>query len=210
MIIINHKVNSVEKLKQLPTNTGVEIDLRPDGNRIILHHDPFVHGEDFEEWITHYRHALLVLNIKSEGIEERVLEIVERHGIKEYFLLDQSQPFLIKYARQGFRKTAVRFSEMEAIEMALNFAGKVDWVFIDNTTHLPTENGAFEQLKKHFKICIVGPELLGRKGELAVTKEIARRYDVDAVLTDNLAGWTMDHSVVQHTETDSRTHHREQ
>ncbi len=194
MLLINHRVNTIEKLKQTPLSAGVEIDIRPSGNTLILHHDPFVEGENFEDWLKHYHHALLVLNVKSEGIEDRVIALMEKYGITNYFLLDQSQPFLIKYARAGFRKTAVRFSEMESIEMALNFAGMVDWVFIDNTTHLPTENGAFERLKKHFKLCIVGPELLGRTNELEITKEIARKYAVDAVLTKDIPGWLHDAS----------------
>ena len=192
MIVVNHKINTIEKLKNTPVDCGVEIDLRPSansGSKIILNHEPFEHGEDFEEFLKHYNHKLLILNVKSEGIELKVLELVRKYNIQDYFFLDVSFPFMIKYINQGITKFAVRFSEYEAIETCLNLIGKVEWVFIDNMTHLPTENDSFNILKKHFKLCIVSPELLKRDNEIEETKEIMKKYNVDVVLTDHIDKW---------------------
>ena len=49
MEFIAHRINTIEELKQVPTEYGVELDLRDFGERLVLQHDPFKDGEDFEE-----------------------------------------------------------------------------------------------------------------------------------------------------------------
>lgn len=188
MLIINHQINTIEELKNTPKEFGIEIDIRAYNNKLILHHDPFIEGEDFEEFLKHYDHAFLILNIKCEGIEKRVIELVEKQGISDYFLLDVTPPFIFKLINQGISKIAVRFSEFEDIQTCLNLKSKIEWVFIDNLTHLPTENNSFQRLREHFKLCIVSPELL-KRDEIEKTKDILRDNPVDAVLTDKPLEW---------------------
>jgi len=189
MIVVNHRVNTVEKLKNTPESCGVEIDLRTWEDKIILQHEPFSKGEFFDDFLKHYNHRLLILNVKSEGLEPSILESIKKFRVKDYFFLDTSFPFIIRYIKSGIKNIAVRFSEFESIETCLGLKGKVEWVFVDNFTRLPVENNSFDALKKYFKICIVSPELLNRKEEMQITKKIAERYDVDAVLTDNVREW---------------------
>jgi hypothetical protein len=188
MLLINHKVNTIEKLQATPVQCGVEIDIRAYADRLVLHHDPFVEGCDFEEWLQQYNHAFVIFNIKCEGIEEEVIRLAEKYGILNYFLLDVTPPFMFKLINKGVHKLACRFSEFESIETCLNLIGKVKWVFIDNLTHLPVQGRAFEKLREHFKLCIVSPELLQRD-EVAMTKQLLIDNPVDAVLTDNVGGW---------------------
>ena len=103
----------------------------------------------------------LILNIKSEGIEEEVLRLVKKYNVADYFFLDTSIPFMVKYINKGWTKFAVRFSEHEPLELALKFKDKVEWVWVDCFTQLPLNNESYTQLKKHFKICLVSPELQG-------------------------------------------------
>lgn len=188
MIIIKHRVNTVKELKNVPREFGVETDIRPYGKRLILHHEPFVDGEDFEDFLKHYKHRFVIFNIKSEGIEGEVMRLAEKYGVKEYFLLDVSFPFIIKYVNQGVTKLAARYSEYESAETCLNLKGKVEWVFVDNLTHLPLDCPEFQELKKHFKVCIVSPELLQRD-EIPETRELVKRFPVDAVLTKDVGAW---------------------
>src|SRR5215470_14481721 len=101
MLYIQHRVNTIEQLQNTPINYGVELDLRDRGDRLILQHDPFQDGEDFEEYLRHYHHALMILNIKSERIEHRVLELIHAVGVSEYFFLDSSFPMIRTLVRQG-------------------------------------------------------------------------------------------------------------
>jgi len=189
-LIIKHRVNTIEELKNTPKQYGVEIDIRPYEDKLILHHDPFNLGDEFEEFLKHYTHALLILNIKSEGIEERVLSLVRKYEVNNYFLLDVSPPFIIKLINKGEHDIAIRFSEFECIETCMNFIGKVDWIFIDNITHLPIENDSFKKLRKYFKLCIVSPELLGRD-DLENTKKVLLSNPVDAILTKKIYDWNI-------------------
>ena len=96
MEIILHRRNSIQSLKKTPITYGVEVDIRSKGEELILNHDPFQVGERFSEWIRNYKHGTLILNVKEEGLEEKILKYVNLHKIKSYFFLDQSFPFLIK------------------------------------------------------------------------------------------------------------------
>lgn len=87
MNFIAHRINTIDELKTIPFEYGVEIDIRDSNNRLILQHDPFKDGEDFDEYLKHYRHGILILNIKSERIEMKVLELIEKYNIKDYFFL---------------------------------------------------------------------------------------------------------------------------
>jgi len=93
MKFIQHRVNTVEQLRGVPPEYGVELDLRDRGERLILVHDPFQDGEDFGPYLREYRHGTMILNVKSERIEPRVLEELEAAGtVDDYFFLDCSFP----------------------------------------------------------------------------------------------------------------------
>jgi len=189
MILVNHRVNTIRALQGTPKEYGVEIDIRPYNGRLVLNHEPFADGDDFETFLQNYNHKLLILNIKSEGIEKRVMDLVNKYNVNDYFFLDITFPFMVKYIKQGWNKMALRFSEYESIETCLSLKGKVEWVFVDNFTRLPVENNSFNILKQYFRLCIVSPELLNRGAEIPATKELAENYGVDAVLADDLDAW---------------------
>jgi len=169
MNFISHRRNTTEELKATPTEYGIEVDIRSDNGQLIIHHDPFAKGEDFEGWIKHYQHGTLILNIKEEGLEARLINLMKQCGITDYFFLDQSFPFLIKWSKLGERRCAVRVSEFESIETALTLAGKIDWVWVDCFTHFPLGNQDAKRLQDvGFKLCLVSPELQGRPAETAI------------------------------------------
>jgi hypothetical protein len=190
MLKIAHRVNSIEKLKETPTEYGVELDLRPDADKIVIHHEPFQGGEDFEEWLKHYNHSLIILNTKAEGMEERLIGLMEKHNVKDYFFLDLSLPYLIKYMKKGVSKIAVRFSEYEPLEFVMKFAGKVEWVWVDCFNHLPLNADNYKVLKQHFKLCLVSPELQGYAVErISEFKTQLEGLEIDAVCTKRPDLW---------------------
>jgi hypothetical protein len=163
MKLIAHRRNTIAELKATPTKYGIEVDIRSIGERLVIHHDPYVEGESFENWIAAYRHGTLILNVKEEGLEARLIALMKTHGIEDYFFLDQSFPFLIKWAKLGERRCAVRVSEFESVDTAMTLAGKVDWVWVDCFTHFPLSGGDAKRLQEAgFGLCLVSPELQGR------------------------------------------------
>lgn len=194
MKFIAHRINTVEELKKIPTEYGVELDLRDRGERLILQHDPFKDGEDFEEYLKHYHHGLMILNIKSERIEHRVLELVHKYNVKEYFLLDSSFPMIFLLSNEGEKNIALRFSELEGLDTILSMKGKVKWVWVDCFTKLPIDNKNFQILKEAgFQLCLVSPELQKRESDLADYKDYLHREGVlfDAICTKvyNTSKW---------------------
>ena len=65
MIKIIHRVNKNADLKNISLDMGVEVDIRSKGNELIIHHDPFENGEKFEDWLIHYNHKFLILNVSN-------------------------------------------------------------------------------------------------------------------------------------------------
>lgn len=194
MKLISHRRNTRDELNATAEKYGVEVDIRSHGDALIIHHDPCMPGESFDEWIADYRHGTLILNVKEEGLESRLIDLMQSRGITDYFFLDQSFPFLIKWANKGEHRCAVRVSEFESIETALTLAGKVDWVWVDCFTRFPLNHADAQRLQgAGFKLCLVSPELQGRNAEAeipALVKLLGERNIVaDAVCTKRPDIW---------------------
>jgi hypothetical protein len=194
MKLIAHRRNTINELNALPTRYGVEVDIRSYDKRLIIHHDPFIDGEYFEDWIAAYQHGTLILNVKEEGLEGRLINLMQSHGIEDYFFLDQSFPFLVKWAKVGEHRCAIRVSEFEAIETALALAGKVDWVWVDCFNYFPLSHEDAQRLKNAgFKLCLVSPELQGRDAETEIPQLIQllgeRDIQAEAICTKRPDLW---------------------
>jgi hypothetical protein len=193
MKLIAHRRNTVAELQATPPQYGVEVDIRSWGDRMVIHHDPFVEGENFETWLAAYRHGTLILNVKEEGLEARLVELMRNRGIADYFFLDQSFPFLVKWSKAGLRNCAVRVSEFEAVETALTLAGKVDWVWVDCFTHFPLSGEEARRLQQAgLRLCLVSPELQGRDvAEIATLAALLaeRGIKAEAVCTKRRDLW---------------------
>ncbi len=169
MKIIAHRRNSVADLIATPTHYGVEVDIRSQGQELIINHDPFEEGVRFEDWLSQYRHGTLILNVKEEGLEERLIYSMQSKGCEDFFFLDQSFPFLVKWSKKGEKRCAVRISEFESIETALSLAGRVNWVWVDCFTRFPLTGKQAEQLQMAgLRLCLVSPELQGRHAETEI------------------------------------------
>ena len=184
MEFIIHRINTIKELKQIPKEYGCEIDIRTDGSRLILNHDPFTSGDFLTDYLDEYNHGTLVLNIKESGIEDIVLEEVKKRGIKSFFLLDVEFPYLFSAIKKGERNIAVRFSEKEPIENVFIFKDKLDWVWIDTITKLPI-NKSNHNVLKSFKTCLVCPSRWGRDNEIKKTKEQLFQFDINFIMTEN-------------------------
>ncbi len=112
----------------------MEVDIRSRVDELIVVHDPFERGVPFADWIAEYDHKFLILNVKEEGLEDRLLREMSERGIEDFFFLDQSFPFLIRTTRQGETRCAVRVSEYESVETALSLAGKVQCMRCEDPT----------------------------------------------------------------------------
>ena len=158
MHFIAHRVNTIKDLLNTSTKYGVEIDLRDFGEKLILQHDPFKDGECFEEYLKNYNHGTMILNIKSEGIEARVLKLIKKYSIQNYFFLDCSFPMINLLSSKGEKNIALRFSELEGLDSIRLMSQKVNWIWIDCFTKLPITPKNYKIFKSlNYKLCLVSP-----------------------------------------------------
>ena len=199
MKYINHRVNTIADLKKVPVTNGAEVDVRYHENDLILHHDPFLHHVNrptsLRAFVKHWQHAgPLILNLKSEGIEDVCIKLMDEFSIKDWFFLDMSMPFFVQYANKAKNQVienfssenlAVRYSEFEPIEYALAFEGKVKWVWVDCFTQLPLDINVVKTLHQSgFKICLVSPELQKHScSKISEIKNLTSKFSIDAVCT---------------------------
>jgi hypothetical protein len=180
---IAHRVNKISESRRLDPQYGVEIDLRDNlDGKIYLEHDPFKPGEDFEEYCAGYRNGLMILNIKSERVEYKALEIIKAAGIKDYFFLDSSFPMIWALSEQGNYNTALRFSEYEGLDTIRGMAGRAKWVWVDCFTKMPLVRSVSDELSSlGYKICVVSPELQGQPEKI---ERYAARLKNDGIAPD--------------------------
>jgi len=194
MEFIAHQINTIEELKCVPKEYGVEVDLRDHGNRLILQHDPFKDGEDFEDYLKYYDHGTMILNIKSERIEFRVLELLKKYKVERYFFLDSSFPMVYLLSEQGEKNIALRFSEFEGLDTIMNMKDRINWVWVDCFRKFPMDNishNIFTDIG--LKLCLVSPELQNRRNELKPCIKTLQngKIKIDAVCSkiDNYNTW---------------------
>lgn len=189
-----HRINTVDELRNVPSCYGVEIDLRDSGDRIILVHDPFSTGEDFETFLKAYQHSFIILNIKSERIEHRVLELLQKYKVTDYFFLDSSFPMIYLLSNNGESKVALRYSELEGIDTIRTMQGKVEWVWVDCFSKFPLDKATSMELKKlGYKLCLVSPELQGRAEDIESYADILNKegieFDMICTKIANIERW---------------------
>lgn len=198
MEFIAHRINTIEELDKLEDGYGVELDLRDNLNgRIYISHNPFEAGEDFEEYLKHYHHGTMILNVKSERIEHKILELLEQYHIRKYFFLDSSFPMIKLLSDLGEHHIALRFSELEGLDTIRNMAGKAEWVWVDCFTRLPIDREIFRELKSMgYKLCMVSPELEGQPEKIECYRNYLKEENIfmDAVCTKiyNVSLWRQD------------------
>jgi hypothetical protein len=177
----------------VPVEQGVEVDLRCEGGTLVLRHDAVGAGERFVDWLAGYHHALLIANVKEEGLEDLVLGALQAAGVTDFFFLDQSVPFLVRTVLGGEARCAVRVSEYEPPLLAGKLAGKARWVWLDCFRGGPPISDVDAGLLKAYgyRICVVSPELHspGRIDEVPQHAAWARRIKAHAVCTKRPDLW---------------------
>ncbi len=183
---IQHRVNRIKDLNSVSFQNGVEVDLRscplPNGF-IYLAHDAWSKGDSFEKWLKVYKKRKikgpLILNTKEDGLEEKIISMMKKYKISNYFFLDTSIPTLVRLSlKMNISQFAVRVSEYEDVKMALQFEGKVKWVWLDCFNGRPLSFAAMRSLKDRFKICLVSPELhTGSIKKISQFKRLAQHCD---------------------------------
>lgn len=171
MITCCHRINTSKELKNIPKKYGIEIDVNMFGKKLCLSHDPGNDAESLNRFLRFYNHKFLIVNVKSEGLEIKIMKILKKYKIKNFFFLDSSFPFIYKLSKTITKNFAIRVSDYENIQTAFNMKNKVNWIWLDCFQKYKISIKQIRLLKKNnFKICLVSPDLHGRK---------IRKVDID-------------------------------
>ena len=182
MILIKHRVNTIESLKKTSKEFGVEIDLRSNNKEIYLNHDPFKKGVKLSNWLKYFKHKLIVLNVKEEGLEKFILKELKKKNIKNFFFHDQSFSTLLKNMKK--MRVSIRYSEYEDLKKTKFLFKNIKWVWIDHFKKFELKNNFYRLLKKYkVNICIVSPELINLK-DVKKIKHLAKHLKKRKILID--------------------------
>jgi len=143
---------------------GVETDIRDANNDLIIAHDPFpkeiLYLERILEMFRSKNYTFpLALNIKSDGLAERLQALLKTYEIENYFCFDMSVPEGLQYQRIGL-KVYNRLSEYETQPFVYQDA---KGVWLDEFHGEWFDKDTFKNFNDtSTQICVVSPELHGR------------------------------------------------
>ena len=142
---------------------GTETDLRDRLGRLVISHDPPTGGEmladDFFRLFAEYDRSLpLALNIKADGLQGMVADLLGRHEIDNSFVFDMAVPDALGYFRRGL-KTFTRRSELEPVAP---FDERANGVWADAFFGDWSDLDELARLLDARPVCLVSPDLHGR------------------------------------------------
>ncbi|HBZ15801.1 MAG TPA: hypothetical protein DEO73_08585 [Pantoea sp.] len=142
---------------------GTETDIRDYMGQLVISHDiPNGEALSFKEMLRIYaeynkhNNMPLALNIKSDGLQEKLMCTLQEFNIENYFVFDMSIPDTLGYLKNAC-KTFVRYSEFEDLNELYNFAHGV-WLDGFNKD-LVNEDFLKKILSDNKSVCIVSPDL---------------------------------------------------
>ncbi|MBU0730880.1 MAG: hypothetical protein KKE17_01510 [Proteobacteria bacterium] len=174
MIILSHrgywkevseKNTAVAFERSFSLGFGTETDVRDLNGELVISHDPpvgdcFSVDNLFEIYTSFDTDLYLALNIKADGLQEKLQQKLKHYGISNYFVFDMSVPDALGYFKNGL-KAFTRQSEYETIP---SFYERAEGVWLDEFhSHWIDRDLLASHLQSGKKVCIVSPDLHGRE-----------------------------------------------
>jgi len=113
-----------------------------------------------ERFLTAYvaagRRGMLALNIKADGLQEALQDVLTRFDVTRYFVFDMSVPDTLGYIRRGL-PIAARLSEYEDGRW---FFDQADTIWLDAFEgEWYSREYVIDLLESGKRVCVVSPEL---------------------------------------------------
>jgi hypothetical protein len=197
MIIISHRgfwLDPSEKNQEIAFERsflygfGTETDIRDYCGDLVISHDIPDHNSmplsTFFEIYNKFDKGLpLALNIKADGLQERLKDYLQKYDITNYFVFDMAVPDGLSYVNSGL-KTFTRESEYER---APAFYEQAVGIWLDEFFEHWIDKSALEKHLNNQKfMCIVSPDLHKRtyEKEWANYKEVicTMQYNAESIM----------------------------
>lgn len=155
-----NSMNAFEKSFQV--GLGVETDVRDYcGNLVISHDIANCNNTSFEEFLSIYKKynsndMTLAINIKADGLQTKLMELLTKYNISNYFLFDMSIPEMVVYSRT----TLNFFTHQSEYGPSPILYDKAMGVWLDSFEDIWYSNSCIkEHLDNGKYVCIVSAEL---------------------------------------------------
>lgn len=159
----NEKNTKVAFQRSFNLGFGTETDIRDFNGELVISHDPpeskfqYLSVSDFFEMYKSIGDGLqLALNIKSDGLHEKLIKLINYYNISNYFVFDMSIPDTLGYLKYNSKI----FTRQSEYEINPAFYSQADGVWMDEFNQNWIEE---KVIKNHVsngkKVCIVSPEL---------------------------------------------------
>jgi len=140
-------------------NFGIETDVRDSQNSLVISHDMPKGGEmTLDELLkmAEGRAITFALNIKADGLAEKIDELLKSHKNKDCFVFDMAIPDMRAYLEVGIPV----FTRMSEIEKTPIWFEKAKGVWLDSFDYeWYGKNEINNILSENKEVCIVSPEL---------------------------------------------------
>jgi hypothetical protein len=174
MIIISHRglwknkkerntISAFERSFSL--GFGIETDIRDFNGCLVISHDmpdkDSINVESvFEKYKKHNKNLPLALNIKADGLQEPLLQLLIKYEIKNYFVFDMSIPDAFLFLEKGINT----FARQSEFENKPSFYDRVSGIWMDSfVKEWIGKKEIILHKENNKKVCLVSPELHGRK-----------------------------------------------
>ncbi len=170
MLILSHRgfwlsaseKNTVAAFKRsFEQGFGLETDIRDyQGDLVISHDIPVPTSLPFEDFLQIHRdigpHLPLAINIKADGLQVLIMDLLKKYQVSNYFTFDMSVPDMLGYLKADINV----FSRQSEYEPDPACYGQAEGIWLDGF-HGEWWSGQViqEHLDHHKKVCIVSPEL---------------------------------------------------
>jgi len=161
----NEKNTKEAFIRAFESGFGIETDFRDfNGELVISHNIPEGNELSASEFFKIYQKynvdSFLALNIKADGLQQKLKDLIIKYDIKNYFCFDMSIPDTLGYINHSLA-IASRHSEYE---QEFPFYEKSDFIWMDCfTSDWFGEMEITKHLDQDKKVCIVSPDLHKRE-----------------------------------------------
>lgn len=165
---------------------GTETDIRDYKGELVISHDiadeKCISVKEMLEIYNKYDSTLpLALNIKADGLQIKLKELLEEYKIENYFVFDMSVPDGLGYLKNNIKA----FTRESEYEKTPSFYDEAFGVWLDEFQgHWIDKEVIGKHIKNGKQICIVSPDLHKReyKKEWQHYKEIEKELGVNSIM----------------------------
>ena len=178
--------------RALENNFGIETDVREYRGQLVLSHDiadeaSISFDELLEIYVDKASQSVLALNVKEDGIQNMVQDLLTRRRVLNYFFFDMSVPEMVIYRKKNM-PYFTRNSDIEHDPVLLEDAAGV-WIdaFYDNWDMIKSIKKYLNQGKS---VSLISPEIHGKNKKGLwdeLKKEEINNYDSFHLCTDQPA-----------------------